>query len=78
MDVVDVDVEKPETLKERPQYEGPTHALLPTATLTRKGQITIPKVVREALNAHAGDRIDFVVESEGRVVVRVRTTTTDR
>ena len=40
------------------------------ATVTSKGQVTIPKEVREVLRIEAGDRIDFIVESENRVVVR--------
>lgn len=32
-----------------------------TATVTSKGQITIPKNVRTSLHLHAGDRIVFVV-----------------
>lgn len=32
-----------------------------TATLTSKGQITIPKQVRQSLNLHTGDSIQFVV-----------------
>lgn len=43
---------------------------MPSATITSKGQITIPKAIRQALKVGAGDRLDFVVESEGRVVVR--------
>ena len=31
-----------------------------TATLTVKGQITIPVDVRRALNVEAGDRVEFV------------------
>lgn len=37
-----------------------------TATLTSKGQITIPASVRTALGLGAGDRIDFVQEEAGR------------
>jgi len=40
------------------------------ATLTSKGQITIPKQVREHLKLNPGDKLDFVIESEGRVVIR--------
>ncbi len=37
-----------------------------TATLTSKGQITIPAKVRAALGLTAGDRIEFVEAEEGR------------
>ena len=40
------------------------------ATLNSKGQITIPKQVREHLKLNPGDKLDFVIESEGRVVIR--------
>jgi AbrB family looped-hinge helix DNA binding protein len=30
-----------------------------TATLTSKGQITIPAIVRSALGVEAGDRVEF-------------------
>jgi AbrB family looped-hinge helix DNA binding protein len=43
---------------------------VPRATLTSKGQITIPRAIRQALNVGAGDRLDFVLESEGRVLVQ--------
>lgn len=36
------------------------------ATLTSKGQVTIPKAVREALRLAAGDRIEFVDVGNGR------------
>lgn len=38
---------------------------MPTATVTSKGQVTIPKHVRERLGVHAGDEIEFVEEAEG-------------
>ena len=40
------------------------------ATLTSKGQITIPKVVRDSLHLHAGDKIDFIITGDGDVIVR--------
>ena len=37
-----------------------------TATLTSKGQITIPADVRRALNVQTGDRVEFVQVEPGR------------
>ena len=39
---------------------------MPTATITSKGQTTIPKEVRDALGLHAGDKIDFIVDANGK------------
>ena len=39
------------------------------ATLTSKGQITIPKSVRDALNLQPGDRVEFLVDDAGHVTV---------
>lgn len=44
-----------------------------TATMTSKGQITIPKEIREALGIQAGDRIDFITETDGRVILKAAT-----
>ncbi|MBI1736074.1 MAG: type II toxin-antitoxin system PrlF family antitoxin [Candidatus Rokubacteria bacterium] len=43
---------------------------MPATTLTSKGQVTIPKLVRDFLRIKPGDRLDFVIEDDGRVVVR--------
>ncbi len=40
-----------------------------SATLTSKGQITIPVDVRRSLNVDAGDRIEFVQIEPGRYEV---------
>ncbi|MGH8832980.1 MAG: AbrB/MazE/SpoVT family DNA-binding domain-containing protein [Polaromonas sp.] len=37
-----------------------------TATVTSKGQITIPAQIREALHVSAGDRVEFVQVEAGR------------
>jgi AbrB family looped-hinge helix DNA binding protein len=39
------------------------------ATLTSKGQITLPKSVRDRMGVEAGDRIEFVESEEGFLVV---------
>ena len=38
---------------------------MPTATLTSKGQITIPQAVRTALGLHAGTKVDFIPVANG-------------
>jgi antitoxin PrlF len=42
---------------------------MPSASLTSKGQITIPKVIRELLQVKTGDRVEFVVDGD-HVVLR--------
>lgn len=44
-----------------------------SATLTSKGQLTLPKTIREFLRVKAGDPVDFVIDDDGRVVVRPAT-----
>ena len=38
--------------------------------LTVKGQVTIPKRVRDALGLKPGDEVDFVLDDHGQVVVQ--------
>ena len=38
---------------------------MPAATITSKGQITIPKEVRKALSLETGDRVAFLVREDG-------------
>ena len=40
---------------------------MPIATITSKGQVTIPKDVRERLHLKAGDQVDFEVAQDGVV-----------
>lgn len=42
-------------------------SLMPTSTLTSKGQITLPKEVRAHLGVAEGDRVDFVIGTDGSV-----------
>lgn len=40
-----------------------------SSTLTSKGQVTIPKQIRDALNLSPGCAVDFAVNREGDVVI---------
>jgi antitoxin PrlF len=37
--------------------------------MASKGQTTIPKDIRKRLNLHPGDRLEFVIDEDGQVVV---------
>jgi antitoxin PrlF len=39
------------------------------ATITSKGQITIPSRVRQALGLEAGDRVEFVEQGKGQFAI---------
>lgn len=43
---------------------------MPTSTMTSKGQITIPKEVREAVGLDTGQRVSFLVREDGVVELR--------
>jgi antitoxin PrlF len=40
-----------------------------SATITSKGQVTIPATVRQALGLDAGDRIEFVEIDKGKFAI---------
>lgn len=40
------------------------------ATITSKGQVTIPKNIRESLHLHEGDKIEFVLNDQGEAVMK--------
>lgn len=46
---------------------------MPVATMTSKGQITIPAEVRARYRLHAGTRINFVENEAGELVLRPKT-----
>ena len=39
-------------------------------TLSSKGQVTIPKKVRDALNLQSGYKLEFIVSHKGDVLIR--------
>lgn len=42
------------------------------ATLTSKGQTTIPKEIRDSLGMKPGDRMTFTLMADGTVIMRVK------
>lgn len=43
---------------------------MPTSTLTSKGQITLPKEIRDYLHAKPGMKIDFNIRENGEIVMK--------
>ena len=39
---------------------------MPTATLTSKGQTTVPREIRQSLKLKSGDRIEFQLNPDGK------------
>jgi AbrB family looped-hinge helix DNA binding protein len=39
------------------------------STITSKGQITMPKEIRERLNLHYGDKVEFLLDKSGNVYI---------
>lgn len=50
---------------------------MPMATLTSKGQVTIPKEVRDSLHLNTGDKIGFFITDHGEVLLRPATKRVD-
>ena len=46
---------------------------MPATTVTTKGQVTIPKPIRDALGIQSGDRVVFYRAEDGRIVVEPET-----
>jgi len=41
------------------------------ATLTTKGQVTIPKIIRESLKLNTGDKIEIIVTEKREAIIRL-------
>ena len=41
-----------------------------TTTLTSKGQVTVPRAIREQMGLKPGDKISFALLSDGTLIVR--------
>ena len=46
---------------------------MPAARITSKGQITVPKAVRDALGVEPGDRLAFRIQADGAVLIEPET-----
>lgn len=42
------------------------------STVTTKGQVTIPKEVRDLLSIHPNDKVDFIIEGGRAILVPVK------
>ncbi len=40
------------------------------STITVKGQVTVPKLIRDALGLVPGSQVDFALDEQGRVLLR--------
>ncbi len=46
---------------------------MPSAAITSKGQITLPKTIRDRLGVRTGDRVRFRERPDGAIVVEAET-----
>ncbi len=51
---------------------------MPTARVLAKGQIVIPKDIREKANIHTGDKVDVQITPKGIIVVPIKKTYTEK
>ena len=47
---------------------------MPTSAVTSKGQVTIPKEIRDQLGLKPGDRVVFVKDRTGRISLKATST----
>ncbi len=47
------------------------------STITSKGQITIPKDVRDILHLESGSKVDFLINDDGEAIMRPLSKTPD-
>ena len=40
------------------------------STMTQKGQVTIPKKVRDSLHLATGDKVEFIVNDRNEIVIK--------
>ena len=40
------------------------------ATLTSKGQVTVPKEIRDSLRLHTGDKVEFIITETKEALLR--------
>lgn len=45
---------------------------MPVATITSKGQVTIPKKIRDKLGLKPGDKLDFEIDKQGKIEVSAK------
>lgn len=46
---------------------------MPESSITSKGQTTIPIAIRTYLGVHPGDKLEFFIDKDGRVVLAALT-----
>ncbi len=51
---------------------------MPMAKVLAKGQIVIPKEIRNKANIHTGDKVDVKMTPKGIIVVPIKKTYTDK